>query len=222
MLFGINVVCLDDNSNIECGVTNQTKGPPRKLQKPFSLAHLSIAEKGKTWYENNLGAFIHDSAKRERYQNSIQRLYDPTLKNKDDFSAFATRVRLHSQEQAEYLEPIYSRTDTWHEFFAAIPKQKQCPMLFNWLPSFLDDFLQFRPTHELWCVYLGSLGVLDDELTLAMPEMIRTDLFINMTTSFQTGGTRTKFTRYRRSQTHQKQPTRKSKIKLLSFSNSYY
>ncbi len=71
MLFGANMFCFDDNSNIDCGVTNLTQKIPRKLTNAFALAYLSIAEKGKTWYENNFNAFIKDANARDTYYKAI-------------------------------------------------------------------------------------------------------------------------------------------------------
>jgi hypothetical protein len=209
MLFGAHTFCFDDNSNIEYGITNTEKRPPRKLE-PFSLAHLSIAQKGKTWYENQFNAFLLDKELRKKYSNSLKNLTDSNAKQKDDFEAFASFNRL-TQEQYDFLKPIYMTTETWQSFFQSIPKEKQCIMLFNWLPTFLETkLLKFQPTKYEWCISLG----IDKDL----PEMIRTAFYINTNPDDirQWGGKRK--TRKKNRSIY----TRKQRIVPISFSNSYY
>jgi hypothetical protein len=211
MLFGADTFCFDDNSNIECGITNMEKKPPRKLEKPFSLAHLSISQKGKTWYENQFNAFLLDEGLRKKYNDSLKNLTDPIVKQKDDFDAFASFNRL-TQDQYDFLKPIYTLTDTWQLFFHSIPKEKQCTMLFNWLPTFLETkILKFQPTKHQWCISLG----IDKDL----PEMVRTAVYINTDSNDirQWGGKRKTIKKKNRSFY-----TRKQRIMPISFSNSYY
>jgi hypothetical protein len=209
MLFGVDTFCFDDNSNIECGVTNMEKKPPRKLENPFSLAHLSIAQKGKTWYETQFNAYLSDDYLRKKYKDSITRLNDSTIKIKDDFDTFASFNRLR-QDQYDFLKPIYENTLTWADFFKSIPKERQCTMLFNWLPLFLETkILNFQPTKHEWRVYLGT--------NKELPEMIRTTMYINTdsTNISQWGGKRKT---YKKNRSYY---TRKQRTIPISFSNNY-
>jgi hypothetical protein len=222
MLFGINRYNFEDNSNVECGTTQYAKAPPRKLEKPFSLAHLSIAEKGKTWYELHFNAFLCDPARRKKYRESLNRLTNTDNKRAGDFESFAA-INYLRKDQYDYIKPIYEATATWRDFFNKIPKNQQCFALFNWLPTYIDrHILDFDPRRYEWCINMGDLGLGakttsendDDE-----PEMVRTDLFIHMSPdqTRQWGGR--KGTRMQR-RSKRRHTLRRGSV-LFSFSNQY-
>jgi hypothetical protein len=223
MIFGVNLFCLNDNSNIECGVTNMNKTPPRKLSKPLSLAHLYIATYGKTWYEYNLNAFLKNENIRQEYYNSLQNLQNPEKKQKNDFETFAA-INYFDKEQYNYLKPFYEKSNTWQEFFQSIPKEQRCRMLNRWLADYLDSkILKFKPTIHEWCVFLGNLGISNEEINMDIQDMIRVDLFVNMTDEFITyRGGKPNYKNKTLKKIHKSQFTRKQKTKPLSFSNNYY
>lgn len=218
MLFGVNVFYFNDTSNIECGIGFDTKTPPRKIDKPFSLAHLSIALRGKTWYETHFNAFIKDTDKRELYNESLKNLNHA---QKHDFETFAA-INFLTRSQYDYLKPIYETSTSWREFFNRIPKQKQCEALYNWLSDYIDKhILHFQPTKYEWCIFLGNMSIGMYETKEIYPKMIRTDLFIEMDTLHTRrfgggGGTRHKSKKHKRSTTH------KQKIFVYNFSNERY
>ena len=228
MLFGVIYYQFEDNSNVECGTTNHAKAPPRKLEKPFSLAHLSIAEKGKTWYETHFNAFLQDPVLRSTYRKSLTLLTDAGVKTTHDFESFAA-INYLRKDQYDYIKPIYESTATWRDFFNKIPKHKQCFALFNWLPTYMDRYiLNFDLRRYEWCIYMGDLGLSleskGESKAESEPEMMRTDLFIHMSPeqivqwggscrSRQQSGTRT----LRRKSRH----TRRQGSVLYSFSNQY-
>lgn len=217
ILFGVNVFCLNDNSNIECGITTRTSAPPRKLEKPFSLAHLSIAKKGKTWYEEHFNAFIQDADRRREYEQAVQQLDNP--KQTDDFDSFAA-INYLSREQYDGLKSLYESAATWRAFFANIPKDKTCSLLFNWLPDYMDKhILHFAPTKYEWCIYVEPLGIYEKEEVYEMPHMERTAMLIHPN-SRQTGGSNRK-NRTLRQRRERRYQTRKQRTLLLSFSNQY-
>jgi hypothetical protein len=221
MLFGANRFHFEDNSNVECGTTNHVKAPPRKLEKPFSLAHLSIAEKGKTWYELHFNAFLCDPIQHRKYRNSLSRLTQTDNKQMRDFESFAA-INYLDKDQYAYIKPIYEATATWREFFDKIPKSRQCFALFNWLPTYMDRYiLDFNLRRHEWCINMGDLG-LDVESRVGSndePEMIRTDLFIHMSPVQTRQWSGRKGTRVQRR--NKRWHTRRRGTVILSFSNQY-
>ena len=217
MLFGTNIFSFDDKSNVECGETYETKKLPRKFTNPFSLTYLSIAEKGKTWYENYFNAFLKDTRIREKYAQSIQQLQNPDAK--PDYTTFLKKSVL-SNEQQNYLKPMYENSNTWKEFFAQVPKEKQCVAFYNWLPMYMSQhILKMSPTKHEWCIYLGNLGISDFETTSQMTPMVRTDMIIEMKPSIikQWGGKRKQTVK----KDYIRNATRKMKTVPLVFSNEH-
>lgn len=185
MLFGVSQFELEDASKIECGTTNSSQAPPRKFESPLSLAHLSLAKYGKTWYEANFNAFICDPMKRKEYQNAVRFLSDDSKKSLD-FLTMAKKARLTTEQKSE-LGSLYAASSSWNEFFSSIPKTKQCEMFLKWLPPFLDEHvLHFQPTHHKWCIWLDSLNVVDKDLSelhqrdASILPMERTDLYLEV------------------------------------------
>lgn len=210
MLFGVNTFCLDDNSNIECGIVGTDQTPPRKLDRPLSLAHLSIAEKGVTWYELHFNSFIKNPEQDLKYRKALQRLQDTNSKRIDNFEEFALINRLR-KDQSEFLEPLYKTSYTWSSFFRRIPKEDQCLALFNWLPNYIDrHILKFHPTKHEWCICLDPLGIYQKEQECTK-SLLRTDFIIQMdATEIQQWGGKKRRTR-----------SNNKRIKIISFSNQY-
>ncbi len=211
MLFGVNIFCFNDNSNIECSNVSSSKEIPRIMEKPFSLAHLSLAKTGLTWYEHNFNAFLRNKNRRKEYEEAILRLGN---KSAALFESFAALNNLR-KDQYDYLKPLYEASSSWSEFFNKIPKEKQCTMLFNWLPAYLDNhILKFEPTKHEWCIYLEPLGISEKEEIINQPTMERTDMLIQMIPNEirQWGG---RFRRSRKFKDNGK--TRKQKTVLLYF-----
>jgi len=213
LLFGVNAFSFEDNSNVECGKT-RSLGPPRKLEKPLSLTHLSIAQKGKTWYETYFNAYLLEVSEREKYMYAIQRLDDPSAKQLeyDDFVALANIRKEHYDE----LKTFYEKTDTWRAFFDSIPKAKHCSLFFNWLPEFMDKhILKFNPRYHEWCICLKPLGFEKEEM--CDKSMEATEMAVEMYIPPNKGGRsqRTLKKRLRRNKTYKQTTT------LLSFSNQF-
>lgn len=219
--FNVHSFVLDDNSNIECGISTSKK-PPRKFAKPFPLSHLYLATKGETWYENRFGAKILYDDIYQEYKNLKKTLFNPA---KISFEEFVKYAHIPT-EQRLFLLSYYDSNKTWIEFFNAIPKSKHCSL--NWLPFFIDNYILYDKTkakeHERhleirktpWVIYLAP-GDKNDA------SMIRTDLRIitdpkAYISNKSIGGKRVLKT-LRNSKWRIGNKTRKNKLVLLSFNN---
>jgi hypothetical protein len=144
-VFDVHSFVFEDNSNIDCGVTNLSQKPPRKLSTPFSLGHLFLVTKNETWYEYNFGAEIAHKSDYERFKSRILIFDSPKTLSTYDFFKEAKMT----YEQQTYLLPLYESAHTWRDFFTSVPKNKQCFAFYNWLPFFLDEYLLLDETERI-------------------------------------------------------------------------
>lgn len=154
LLFGVNEYMFRDASEIECGEKDMSKPIGKRITKPFSLTHLSIINKCKTWYEFHFNARIKDPYEHKKYIESRAILNEPmnSLGHSLDTIARDPSTRLTDEQRAE-LEPYFSPTNTWIQFLRAVPKEKQCELL-NWTHSYLDRLMKFRPREHDWVINL--------------------------------------------------------------------
>jgi hypothetical protein len=207
MLFGASKFTLSDNSAIECGgEKNISEKPPRKLKRSLSLAPLYVIKYGKTWYQYQFNAYMDTSNQQlvHAYNKGLSKL---KLVIDLPFTNFIKRNRLTNQ-QIELIEPIYEKCigkKSWFAFFNAIPDKKHCDVFFNWLPTFIDDYImnkEFYMNQVKWIIDLGEEGhlvketepqkrqkvtnvpnnipelTIDCEYTHEPITMVRTDLYI--------------------------------------------
>lgn len=133
-----------DDSKIECA----NNKPPRKINKPLSLAHSYIAKYGKTWYEYNFGAKMTNNEQYTNYRKSIAVLSE---KINMDYAMFKN-VNFLSDEQDAILKPIYENSKTWFEFFNGIKKEEQCMVFSMWLPYFINNLLDNTYNPNSWFI----------------------------------------------------------------------
>ena len=168
MLFGTAKFILTDNSAIECGsAKNLSKLPPRKLKQSLSLAPLYVIKYGKTWYQYHFNAYINTTNQKlvEAYNKGLAK-----LKSNVDitFNNFIKMNRLTSN-QVNIIESLYMKCynkKSWFAFFNAIPDKKHCDVFFNWLPTFIDEYIMdksFYINHVKWIIDLGEEGYLMKE-----------------------------------------------------------
>lgn len=154
----------DDESHIDCGVQPDTSMPPRKAIKPMSLAYLSIALYGKTWYERHFNAKMINTQKYALYRQSIEQLDFPISSKFSNFTEFIQTYYL-----SPYLQQILSKyfdiDKTWNEFFSSIPKQLHCDIFYNWLPSCVSTILGGTYNDRDWYIDVTSLRSLNITLT---------------------------------------------------------
>ncbi len=234
MLFRVSVFKLKDKSNIECAKEDKEdrmkRAPPRKLKKPLSLAHLSIVNASATWYERHFQAYLEKPEDRVNYKQGLENLNGMISMPYDTFADKAMLTHVQYDE----LRPYYEGSETWMEFFKAVPKDRQCDM-FPWLPRFMDDLMKFEVNTADWCIHLGDLfggDIGDDghdgfgggggdnghsEVTNDHPIMIRSDLEVLFEEPLQQSKQRQRGgTRRRRS----KKRTRKQRVIVARMSNS--
>lgn len=155
---GLKRFIFDDMSNIECGVSPSDK-PPRRLGKPLSLAPLYIAIYGKTWYEMKFAAQMENPETYQSYRDSIEILSRP----KDmEFSKFKQINKLNPEQEA-ILEPLYS-TETWSDFFKAIPRIQRCLVMYNWLPTFITRTLAIKFQNNNWYINIDNMDKIPIEI----------------------------------------------------------
>lgn len=147
--FGASVFEFDDASNMDCNpVYPENSKPPRKLNKPFSLAHHSIALYGMTWYERHFGATMINSENYKRYRKSIENLYKPITTTYEDF----IKENLLNEEQIIGLKEYYEKASSLNDFFKSVPKKDNCRLFFNWLPTCIESILNDTFYSGRWCI----------------------------------------------------------------------
>jgi hypothetical protein len=130
----LKIIKFEDISNITCDLPNGTE---HKIPlKPFHIAfHQS------TWYEYYFDA-------------KLEKDYDKYVKLKDNFNSPSHKpdwFDFRNEELQEELEPLYTKTRTWGEFFHEISKQygrKKCAMVYPWLNSALYIIFENNPYFE--------------------------------------------------------------------------
>jgi hypothetical protein len=152
----IHVYEFDDESHIDCGIQPDNSMPPRKTIKPLSLAYLSIATYGQTWYERQFHAMMINSDNYKIYRDSIQNLDAPISNTFLNFGEFIRKYYLNSYLQ-ENLEPYFKVDETWFTFFKSIPKSQQCDLFYNWLPSCVSDILGDSYRTKGWFIPIDTL-----------------------------------------------------------------
>ena len=133
----IKIFEFDDMSHIDCGKTKSVI-PPRKLDKPFSLAHLYLAMYGETWYENRFGAKMINKVLYNNYKEGLLKLNN---KINIDYTVFKINNSINEKQDA-ILSKYYSKDKSWKEFFNDIPKDERCDSLFNWLQYYIPEIIE--------------------------------------------------------------------------------
>jgi len=141
-LFNVHSFEFDDNSNIECGVTNMIQKSPRKLSTPFRLGHYYLAIKGETWYEVQFSATMVDKERYTEYKKRCEIFEKPVTITVDEFFEHAKMTI----KQQDYLAKYYAPQKTWRTFFSSIPQSQHCFAFYNWLPNFIDNYLLYDIT----------------------------------------------------------------------------
>jgi hypothetical protein len=184
MLFSVHTFQFTDNSNIDCGKKNMSKPPPRKQQKPLSLAHLYLMTHCKTWYEYHFNAFLTEPEQQNKYSVGLQRFLGPITLSFDEVVKQGTLSTVQQNELQDY----FSGASSWYEFFQSIPKEKQCTLL-SWVPFFIDKLMGLRLNQQSWTIELGT-GLPFEKNTMLITQtdlcsiergpqtMIRTDMLL--------------------------------------------
>lgn len=223
-VFDVHSFVFEDNSNIDCGITDMSQKPPRKLSTPFSLGHLFLVTKNETWYEYNFGAVIANESEYASFKSRISIFNNPKTLSTHDFFRIANMTR----EQQEYLESLYEKAHTWRDFFTSVPKNKQCFAFYNWLPFFIDEYLllndierknekRFGLRHMKWKIDMFNEKFKRTGMIIDLdPEIYKDDVTIPPP---QKGSGYSSCNTYKKSRRSQRRKTLKHTWKLLSFSS---
>jgi hypothetical protein len=149
----VTVFTFEDMSHIDCVEKDLSKPPPRKQNRPLSLAYLSIAYNSCTWYEKYFDTKMTDTDRYTKYQELVQFLTEPGAKV--NFVSFL-QIAQPPQTQIEYLQKIYDVADTYRSFFNAIPFSDRCEILRPWLKTFIEYYLGDKYSPYGW--EINALG----------------------------------------------------------------
>lgn len=135
----VKTLTFKDTSEKECISEDSISGQFVQLSEMYFILN------GKTWYEENFGAYLEEKFKKQfneattKFQNFKKEI------SWEDFKIFIT-VNLPFNEVN--FKTIYNESDTWQNFFSIIKNKigigKFCVFISPWLHNFLDKFLNFN------------------------------------------------------------------------------
>jgi hypothetical protein len=153
----VSIFEFQDSSHIDCLQKDLTKALPRKMARPLNLAYFYIAYHGMTWYEARFNAEMLDKVKYNRYRKQVKFLTDPATKPSfDEFKAIILSA-FASLEELIYVEKLYAKTQTYREFFEAIPKTRRCDILYPWLNTFMEHYIGAVFSVKDWTINVNKM-----------------------------------------------------------------
>jgi hypothetical protein len=155
----VKIFEFDDMSHIECG-KKKGDNPPRKFEKPFSLAHLYLATHGETWYEHIFRAMIKNKMQYDNYLEVKKKLSEKIDIEYDKFK-WLNKI---NNIQDKILSKYYSKDKSWIEFFSSIPKNHRCDALYKWLEYFINQLLENKFTHYGWYIDIDNMPKISMEI----------------------------------------------------------
>jgi hypothetical protein len=148
----VKTITLDDMSRIDCN-PQKTGKPPRRLTKPMSLAHLSIAIHKQTWYEKHFGAVIANPTLHAIYRKKIEQLDLPMSM---PFEIFVKQNNLNDSQTA-FLRSLYATSSSWNEMFKRVPTEQRCSVFFNWLEFCINVIIENGFNSSKWSIDVDSM-----------------------------------------------------------------
>ncbi len=121
------------------------------------LYYLSIAYNGETWYEKHFGAVQQNIDKHTAYKKRVSELLHNPSEKPSNFLNFLQIIKAPSVVHKE-LETYYLPTNTYSEFFHAIPKLDRCRLLRPWIKEFMDFYLKRVFSNFDWKINLNMVG----------------------------------------------------------------
>jgi hypothetical protein len=123
------------------------------------LSYFSITSIGKTWYEKNFKAYIADTAKRNKYHNTVEKLLAQQLPSWDVFEAMF--LRGIDNEIIATIKNIYSESNTYQTLFKNIHNlgiNKACVYLQPWIEKLmLTTDLRNYILYTQWVIPINSV-----------------------------------------------------------------
>jgi hypothetical protein len=152
----IPVFYFSDMSKIDCLPKDLSKPPERKIIKPLNLAYFSIAYYSKTWYELRFNAKMEDDEKYKKYKEKLVFLVEPSYKV--SFIDFVSIIQQGDSELISYIKEIYEVSDTYRDFFNNIPKAKRCDILYPWLNTFIEYYIDDVYDEKGWIIDIRTMN----------------------------------------------------------------
>jgi hypothetical protein len=120
---------LTDRSSFPCG------------DYSISLAHVSVALYGQTWYEKHFGAKLKDDSMRERYNDAVGAM--SKQEHKRPFIEFMGLYGYSvAKEHLKVFESLYTKADTYQAFFRALREDASLSSDYcTILQGFVSDFV---------------------------------------------------------------------------------
>jgi hypothetical protein len=143
----LTYVNFDDMSSIECAT-----------EEEMPLYYFSIAFNGQTWYEHHFNAKQMDETKHRAYRDTVEEfLYSSDFKEQYGFDRFVSLVGKSEDEMSE-LSGYYTKSNTFNEFFRAIPKEHRCRLVGTWIEQFMRVILNNTFSNNNWAIPLRMNG----------------------------------------------------------------
>jgi hypothetical protein len=151
----------DDMSSIECATEEELERNSSKPRKkgtnlvPMPLYYLSIAYNGQTWYEKYFNAVQEETVKQNAYRSRVNKmLHDPS--EKPDYIQFLKITKAPMNIRAE-LEPYFTSSATYSDFFHSIPRKDRCRLLRPWIKEFMSFYLKGVFSNLDWEIQLSNI-----------------------------------------------------------------
>jgi hypothetical protein len=143
----VKKVKLDDASFVHCRDTGWT----------ISLAHLSIATNGSTWYEKCFHAQLKNPVVHQQYMSAKTVFHKPVA----ELPPFEFLFRcIQDQRHFEMLSKVYARSTDLNDFFTNARnehgKDAFCEMTRSWLEPFVNDLLNGINVNTTWEIDLSK------------------------------------------------------------------
>jgi hypothetical protein len=141
----------DDASKIDCETKTKSGRPPRRMKRPISLAHLSIATNKQTWYEKHFAATYKNE--HEKYREKLKKLDEQIH---IEFPEFIKMYGL-TPEQVGLLEPKYMKAKSWYDLFSNIPKDDRCKIFYRWLEFCIQTLTDGAFSSSVWVIRIETM-----------------------------------------------------------------
>ena len=131
-------VKFDDKSSIECATKEELKKGSRFRKrgthvKPIPLYYFSILFNGQTWYEKHFNAKQKDDVRHQLYRTRVDDfLNSKEFKTNMGFDKFVSLFDKREEEMS-VLYQYYKSSNTFYEFFRAIPIDDRCRLVGPWI-----------------------------------------------------------------------------------------
>jgi hypothetical protein len=73
-----------------------------------------------------------------------------------DFEQFLA-IATPTIEQILELKQYYEKADTYHQFFSSIPQKRRCPLVRNWIHTFMAHVLKDIFQHTDWFIDINTM-----------------------------------------------------------------